>query len=173
MTTVSVPDSKRTLRDNKQVRDFLWVNGIIFNRWAVPAGTSALQGKASLNDADKAQVLAAYKGKLDVEAKERGYVQADMVVLNPSPPNLADMLAKFDKTHFHDDDEVRYIFDGEGVFGFEPKEGAPFQVTVVAGDYIIVPAKTNHWFTLTDSKSIKAIRLFKDTSGWTPHYVQV
>jgi 1,2-dihydroxy-3-keto-5-methylthiopentene dioxygenase len=93
-----------------------------------------------------------------------------MVILNPQTPNLETLLAKFDKSHYHDDDEVRYIFDGEGVFGFEGKDGTQFSITVTAGDYIIIPAKAYHWFTLTPARSIKAIRLFKDMSGWAPHY---
>jgi 1,2-dihydroxy-3-keto-5-methylthiopentene dioxygenase len=43
---------------------------------------------------------------------------------------------------------------------------------VSVGDYINVPANTEHWFTLGDSKRIKAVRYFIDTSGWTPVYTQ-
>ncbi len=170
MAIVTVEKPKRTLRDDPDITQFLGSKGMVFQRWALPAAIETLRRNPSLSDAEKADVLKAYKPRLDGEAKDRGYIQADIIVLSPATPNLDGLLAKFDKTHLHDDDEVRYIFDGEGVFGFEPKDGAPFTVTVAAGDYIVVPAKTWHWFTLTAGRSIKAIRLFKDTSGWVPHY---
>lgn len=170
MATVSIVETKRTLRSSGEIGTFLQTQGIAFQRWPVLPELEELRRQPALTDAQKAEVLKGYHKQLDTEAKERGYIQADMVVLNPATPNIDEMLAKFDKTHFHDDDEVRYIFDGEGVFGFEPKGNPAFSVNVTAGDYIIVPAKTNHWFTLTPSKSIKAIRLFKDMSGWVPHY---
>jgi len=35
-----------------------------------------------------------------------------------------------------------------------------------------VPVDTRHWFDLCDDRRIRAIRLFQDMSGWTPHYVE-
>ena len=150
--------------------DFLQERGIPYDAWPIPAEVAALQAKPALSDDEKAAVLAAFRPRLESENEARGYIMADMVVLSPETPGLDEMLAKFDKAHYHDDDEVRYIFAGEGVFGFEPEDGDPFAVTVSAGDYIIVPAGTYHWFTLTEARHVKAIRLFKDTTGWGPHY---
>jgi len=150
--------------------DFLQERGIPYDAWPVPAEVATLQDKAALSDDEKATVLAAYRPRLEGENEARGYIMADMIVLSPETPGLDEMLTKFDRAHYHDDDEVRYIFAGEGVFGFEPEDGVPFAVTVSAGDYIIVPAGTYHWFTLTEARHVKAIRLFKDTSGWAPHY---
>jgi len=33
-----------------------------------------------------------------------------------------------------------------------------------------VPANLHHRFFLTDTKAIRCVRLFKDSSGWVPHY---
>jgi 1,2-dihydroxy-3-keto-5-methylthiopentene dioxygenase len=33
-----------------------------------------------------------------------------------------------------------------------------------------VPRGTHHWFDLCADRRIRAIRLFQDVSGWTPHY---
>ena len=171
MAVVTLQNADRSsLKEGAEMRDFLRTRGVIFETWPVPDSLGGLASNATLQNEEQEQVLKAYKVYLDRESTDRGYIEADMIVLNPSTPNLGDLLAKFDKVHYHDDDEVRYIFDGEGIFGFEPEEGDPFTVTVTAGDYIIVPARTCHWFTLTDKRSIKAIRLFKDTSGWVPHY---
>ena len=158
------------LNGSPEMQDFLGTHGVTFETWPVPSSLEGLEGKPILTEEEQQRVLRAYGPNLEREARERGYIQADMVVLNPSTPNLEEALAKFDKSHYHDDDEVRYIFDGEGIFGFEPATGPTFTVTVTAGDYIIVPARTYHWFTLTERRSIKAIRLFKDTIGWVPHY---
>ena len=51
------------------------------------------------------------------EMKRRGgYVTADVIDVNPATPNLDVMLAKFDKEHTHDEDEVRFILAGRGIF---------------------------------------------------------
>ncbi|APY25332.1 Acireductone dioxygenase [Leptospira borgpetersenii str. 4E] len=94
-----------------------------------------------------------------------------MIVLHPNVSGLNDMLAKFDRVHYHTDEEVRYIVDGSGVFGFVLK-GEKFLVHVVKDDFISVPRNTNHWFYLDDKKRIKAVRYFQDMSGWVPNYVE-
>ena len=33
-----------------------------------------------------------------------------------------------------------------------------------------MPKGTQHWFVLCSDRTIRAIRLFQDVSGWTPHY---
>jgi 1,2-dihydroxy-3-keto-5-methylthiopentene dioxygenase len=45
-----------------------------------------------------------------------------------------------------------------------------FAIEVEAGDLISVPRGTLHWFDLCADRRIRAIRLFQDVSGWTPHY---
>ena len=47
-----------------------------------------------------------------------------------------------------------------------------FAIEVEAGDLIRVPKGTHHWFDLCVDRRIRAIRLFQDMSGWTPHYTQ-
>ncbi len=170
MATVTLSDSGKTLRDPAEVTRFLAGQGVTHQTWPVPSSLRDLQDKPSLTEADQARALAAYRERLDRERDQRGYIQADMVVLSPATPKLEELLAKFDRPHYHDDDEVRHIFAGEGIFGFEGQDGSRFTIAVGAGDYIIIPALACHWFTLTPSRSIKAIRLFKDTSGWAPHY---
>jgi len=65
---------------------------------------------------------------------------------------------------------VRAIVGGRGVFGFVGDDGRQFLLTVEPGDYISVPGGMWHWFYCDDTRNITAIRLFKDTTGWTPHY---
>jgi len=80
------------------------------------------------------------------------------------------MLAKFSTEHFHDEDEVRFIIRGRGLFHIHPREGPVIAIEVEAGDLIRVPRGTWHWFDLCADRDIRAIRLFQDKSGWTPHY---
>lgn len=90
----------------------------------------------------------------------------DLIVLHPDVPNLDELLAKFDRIHTHAEDEVRYILDGAGVFGFVRPDGSQVELTVEAADYINVPAGTEHWFYLTPQRRIKAIRYFTGTAGY-------
>ena len=45
-------------------------------------------------------------------------------------------------------------------------------VVVEPGDLLSVPRGTLHWFDLCDERRIRAIRLFQDPGGWTPHYTE-
>jgi 1,2-dihydroxy-3-keto-5-methylthiopentene dioxygenase len=80
------------------------------------------------------------------------------------------MLDKFRTEHWHDEDEVRFIVRGRGLFHVHPKEGPVIAIEVEAGDLIRVPRGTWHWFDLCGDRDIRAIRLFQDKSGWSPHY---
>jgi 1,2-dihydroxy-3-keto-5-methylthiopentene dioxygenase len=82
------------------------------------------------------------------------------------------MLAKFSREHWHDEDEVRFILEGSGVFFVHPREGDVFAIEVGPGDLIRVPRSTWHWFDLCAERRIRAIRLFQDQAGWTPRYTE-
>ena len=168
MATIKLLDSGKEIREADEVSRYLAKHGITSQVW--PAPPQWLASKQELTDDEKRKLLDAYQQQLEREKKERGYVQADVVAMSTKTPSLEQVLAKFDKVHHHTEDEVRYIADGEGVFGFDCKDGHQFLINVSAGDYIIIPAFSWHWFTLTDKRSIKAIRLFKDAAGWVPVY---
>ncbi|MEW6352822.1 MAG: cupin domain-containing protein [Pseudomonadota bacterium] len=148
--------------------------GITLRQWPLPddAAMRRLLEQPALDDAQKEQLLRAVDHRFETLKQEAGYTTRDMVVLHENIPGLADMLGKFDKVHYHTDDEVRYILAGKGYFGFVDPRGEQFMLEVAASDYINVPANTEHWFTLGGSKRIKAVRYFIDTSGWTPVYTQ-
>jgi len=111
-----------------------------------------------------------YQAPIDRLKVERGYIEQDEVQLSPSTPNLDAICAKFVDEHFHDDDEVRFVLEGEGIFDIRSRDDRWMRVVVERGDLIVVPANRHHRFLLTESKHIRCVRLFKDTSGWTPHY---
>lgn len=130
----------------------------------------ALLNEPGLNNDEKEMVLRNLDHYFEKLEASEGYQTRDLIVLHSGVPDLDKLLAKFDRAHTHDDDEVRYIIDGDGVFGFIMPDGKQNQLTVEAGEYINVPAGTEHWFVLTESKRIKAVRYFTSIEGWTPNY---
>lgn len=148
--------------------------GITLQSWPAPVTARAreLLDRQSLSDGEKEELLGLVQSRFEQLKREKGYATRDLIVIHEHIPGLAEMLAKFDKIHYHTDDEVRYILAGRGYFGFVEPSGEQFLLEVTAGDYINVPANTEHWFVLKDSTRIKAVRYFIDTSGWTPVYTQ-
>jgi 1,2-dihydroxy-3-keto-5-methylthiopentene dioxygenase len=172
MAYVTIQSSKKTLSDQQEISAFLAYHGVTHQRWDVPKDLAPFQQKDLLDPEEKATVLAAYKPQLDDLKVKGGYIQNDMVCLCPATPNIDTLLKKFDRDHYHTEDEVRFILGGRGIFGFEGKAREKFTIEVTAGDFITIPAYNWHWFNLGESRDIKAIRLFQDMSGWTPTYRQ-
>ena len=142
------------------------------NRWTVGEHPEVHQllAKDALNEEEKEQVLQALDGYFEELKQSSGYESRDLIVLHPEVPNLDALLSKFSSCHYHTDDEVRYIVAGEGIFGFVRPDGSQVELTVQPEEYINVPANTEHWFCLTSSKRIKAVRYFTTTEGWVPQY---
>jgi len=137
---------------------------IRFERWAPAHPVS--------EDASPEEVLEAYGGEIEALKKGGGYVTADVIDVKPDTPGLEGMLAKFRREHWHDEDEVRFIIKGRGLFHVRPREGAVLAIEVGPGDLLRVPRGTWHWFDLCADRRIRAIRLFQDPAGWTPHYTE-
>jgi 1,2-dihydroxy-3-keto-5-methylthiopentene dioxygenase len=93
-----------------------------------------------------------------------------VIDVGPETPGLDQMLAKFNREHWHDEDEVRFVLSGHGLFHIHPMTGPVVAIEVEAGDLIRVPRGTWHWFNLCGDRRIRAIRLFQDAAGWTPQY---
>lgn len=164
MAVVKIPDEQRTIDDPNGVQSYLAARGIEYEQCAPE---HPLEPTAS-NDA----LLAAYAARI-AELKSRGgYVTADVIDVKPDTPGLDAMLARFNSEHWHDEDEVRLIVDGRGLFHIHPEGGPVFAIEVGPGDLIRVPRGTKHWFDLCADRRIRAIRLFQDPSGWTPHYTE-
>jgi 1,2-dihydroxy-3-keto-5-methylthiopentene dioxygenase len=114
--------------------------------------------------------LDAFQAPLEALKRERGYVEQDEVELRPTTPGLEAICARFSPEHLHDDDEVRFVLEGEGVFDVRSRDDRSMRVVVEARDLIVIPAGRHHRFELTDSLTIRAVRLFKHPSGWVPLY---
>jgi 1,2-dihydroxy-3-keto-5-methylthiopentene dioxygenase len=164
MATVRVPSENQVLTEEAAVRARLRAADIRFERWT-PAHPIS-------DDAPAEEVLAAYSAEIDALKKDGGYVTADVIDVKPETPGLDAMLAKFRREHWHDEDEVRFIIKGRGIFHVRPREGAVLAIEVGPGDLLRVPRGTWHWFDLCADRRIRAIRLFQDAAGWTPHYTE-
>ncbi|TCP55499.1 ARD/ARD' family protein [Tumebacillus sp. BK434] len=66
---------------------------------------------------------------------------------------------------------MRFIVDGEAIFTLKgPNDDTYYDVFLYPGDLISVPTNTRHWFTLTDLRKVKAIRIFESKDGWVAVY---
>jgi 1,2-dihydroxy-3-keto-5-methylthiopentene dioxygenase len=164
------PSAATPLQEANAIRDFLAARGIFFEQWDVPCQFAP--------DASPDEILAAYAPVLKPYMAERGYQTADVIAVHPETPNLEALRANFLKEHTHTEDEVRFFVEGHGDFWFHlPADSAiespdVFCVRCERGDLLAVPAEFKHWFDLGDNPRVKAIRIFTDASGWTPHYTE-
>src|SRR5262249_57432758 len=98
MATVSIPDEKRTLTQDGEVRDYLARIGITYERWEpsheLAAGASA------------AEVLAAYAPEIERLKAHGGYVAADVSDVSPATPGLDAMLNRLHSQYSRDSGEV-------------------------------------------------------------------
>lgn len=163
MATVRIPSENRAFDDAAQIVAFLAPFGMHYERWPLEERVSP--------DAGSDEILTAYAPEIEELKRRGGYVTADVINVTPETPGLDVMLAKFNKEHRHTEDEVRFIVKGKGLFHIHPDGGPVFSITVEAGDLITVPRGTRHWFDLCQERTIRAIRLFQDITGWTPQYV--
>lgn len=162
MALLTITDQNKTLTDGKAIAAYLKTCGIEYERWKPSHQVAA--------DAPAEEILSAYAPEIDELKKRGGYVTADVIDVNPETPGLEELLSKFNREHWHDEDEVRFTISGHGLFHIRPKTGPIIAITVEAGDLISVPEGTWHWFNLCADRRIRAIRLFQDKSGWTPRY---
>ena len=161
---VRIPEQNRKLTDKDAITEYLAGINIEYEIWepSHPLGP----------DAPAEEILQAYSAEIDKLKRRGGYVTADVINVNPQTPGLDAMLARFSREHWHDEDEVRFIIQGHGIFHIHPKDSPVVAIEVEAGDLIRVPRGTWHWFDLCSDRQIRAIRLFQDPSGWTPLYTE-
>lgn len=120
-------------------------------------------------DADQATVLAAYHDDVERLNKEYGFQSVDVVSLRPDHPQKDEFRAKFLNEHTHDDFEVRFFVDGQGMF-YLHANGKVYTVLCTQGDLISVPEGVTHWFDMGENPSFKCIRFFTTPEGWVGHF---
>lgn len=164
MAIVTIPAENRTIKDQQAISDYLATIGIDYERWE--------PRQQIVDGASAEEILAAYSNEIETLKAQGGYVTADVIDVSSDTPGLEAMLAKFNREHWHDEDEVRFIIEGSGIFHIHPRSGPVVGIEVESGDLIRVPRGTWHWFNLCGDRRIRAIRLFQDQAGWTPNYTE-
>lgn len=111
---------------------------------------------------------------VDAIAKERKYKNRDVISLSEETfpggkKALDEKLDMFFQEHLHEDEEIRYILDGDGYFDVRDKNDKWVRAKLFKGDLLILPPGIYHRFTLSESKYVRALRLFKDEPRWTAH----
>ena len=79
------------------------------------------------------------------------------------------MRQKFLDEHIHTEDEVRFFIEGGGHFILHAN-GRVYDTYCTANDLISVPSGLKHWFDAGLQPHATVLRIYTDSSGWTPHY---
>jgi len=167
MAVIRLRNTGKRIEGEENVKAFLDSIGVLYEHWDTSKLPEHLRDKYLLSDEEKEQILAAYDTEIRSLAERRGYQKWDIVSLSEQTPNLDELLKKFEQVHTHSEDEVRAITAGNGIFTIKgPKETGYFDAILDAGDVISVPEGTPHFFTLTDTRRVVAVRLFIDPAGW-------
>src|SRR5215471_19765120 len=128
MAVLRIPDENRTISGKAAVAEYLGKIGIEYNVWEPSHPLTA--------GATQDEILEAYSSEIEKLKARGGYVTADVVNVTAQTPNLDAMLAKFSREHLHDEDEVRFIVHGHGVFHIHPPESPVVAIEVEPGDLI-------------------------------------
>lgn len=137
--------------------------GCRFERREINGGVAA--------DATADEVLAVYRDLVDAEVAAAGFVTVDVAGIvageDPAYPERARQVrAMFIDEHTHgEDDEVRFITRGAGVF-YLHIGGRVHAILAEAGDLTGVPQGTAHWFDAGVRPDFTAIRFFHNPQGW-------
>ena len=134
MAVVTIVNEDKKLTDPQEITVNLASHGIDYERWTPSHPVS--------DDAEPSEILDAYSREIDALKERGGYVTADVIDVSPATPGLDAMLAKFNREHWHDEDEVRFTIAGHGLFHIHTTGGAVLAIEVEAGDLIRVPKGT-------------------------------
>lgn len=163
---------KGQVLEGAEALTYLEAQGIGYERWDVSQVPADLLGFAKMEEDRQRLLLDHWRDDIDRLMRENDYRTADVLaVSDETVPNLDSLLERFRPEHYHTEDEVRFVIGGHGIFGIHREDPeAIFEVHVGPGDLLKVPQGTWHWFDLKADRRIQCVRLFQDTSGWTPYY---
>jgi len=112
MAVVNIPDKSIRLIGIQAITDYLATIGLDYEHWEIVNDAVA--------DASDEEILDVYSNEIEKLKAKGGYVTADIINVTPATPGLDEMLNKFNKEHWHDEDEVRFIVKGHGLFHIVP-----------------------------------------------------
>lgn len=150
----------KTITDPVQVSGALRALGLDQGRW-----TPRDVGDGSLD-----AVLAAYRDELDALRERLSIRSVDRVTMQPGNPDWPELRKKFIAEHTHADAEIRYFLGGRGLFYIRLPDGGHAGLLCEAGDWVLVPADTPHFFDAGDQPDFDALRLFSIPQGWEAQF---
>jgi 1,2-dihydroxy-3-keto-5-methylthiopentene dioxygenase len=135
--------------------------GVRFERWQA----------AHMLDAESTQdeIIEAYRDSVSRLMNQYGFRSVDVISMNGDHPQREAMREKFLQEHTHDEFEVRFFVEGQGLFNIRDG-GRVYSVLCQQGDLISVPASVRHWFDMGPVPHLKCIRLFTTPEGWVAQY---
>ncbi|GJJ08350.1 hypothetical protein Clacol_002561 [Clathrus columnatus] len=168
----NLPGDQRSHHDSSRDVPREVLEGLGLNYWSIPVD--------------------GHEAKINDVARERDYKNRDVIVV--SKEAMGDIyetkLKGFFEEHLHEDEEIRYILEGNGYFDVrgrshlysyskgrldlllsypETPTEAWIRVAMGPGDLLILPAGIYHRFTPDENNRVKAMRLFKDEPKWIPY----
>jgi 1,2-dihydroxy-3-keto-5-methylthiopentene dioxygenase len=153
--------ARETIGDRAAIVAALTPTGVTLEHWSADAPLPDTP-----QDAD---IFATYAEQVETLMLRGNYQSRDVVRLTPDHPQRAEMRAKFLAEHVHDDDEVRFFVEGGGLF-YIRHAGTVHALECRAGDLIVLPAGTVHWFDTGERPLFTAIRLFTTPDGWVARF---
>ncbi|WP_176598326.1 MULTISPECIES: 1,2-dihydroxy-3-keto-5-methylthiopentene dioxygenase [Sphingobium] len=148
-------------RDHATIAALLEPTGVRLERWEASAALAP--------DATDGDIMQVYAADIDRLKARGGYQSCDVIRMTLDHPQREDMRAKFLAEHVHDDDEVRFFVEGAGLF-YIRSGGVVHALLCTAGDLIVLPAGTTHWFDMGEHPCFTAIRLFTTPEGWVARF---
>lgn len=94
---------------------------------------------------------------VDDIASERSYKNRDEITVSPDTMGAVyeRKIRMFYNEHLHEDEEIRYILDGNGFFDVRNEKDEWVRISLEKDDLLILPAGIFHRFT-TDSKNVRS-----------------
>jgi len=137
---------------------------------ALPGELERLRGRFKLDEEDTERLLSALDPTLAKLGLVEPILHRDLLQLRRGVAASEEHLARFCRFHVHDDDEGRYVVAGNCQFGFAIPGLEDLRLTLRPGDYLKIPAGTEHWFNLGKQGILQCIRLFSSNSPMNTTY---
>lgn len=147
--------------DYDAIRAQLSAIGVEFERWEASVELDA--------HATQDEIIEAYREPIDRLMHRYGFRSVDVMSMAADNPQKDAAREKFLHEHTHDDFEVRFFVEGEGVF-YIRKNQKVYATHCMRGDLLSVPPRTAHWFDMGPEPNLKAIRLFINPQGWVSSF---